>query len=1015
MLDEVWVKREKPPGGLSHLSARNPLEITYSGVHYWAHDGRRGMKEILKGLDGRMKPGELTAIMGPSGAGKTSLMNVLAGYRLKNVTGKVEVNGRERDLHVFRHLSTYIPQQDHVIPTLTVMESMLVAASLKLPSSVSYKGKLAAVEEILQLLGIQHCAKTKAWHLSGGEKKRLCIAMELVNNPPVLFLDEPTSKLDSFNCLQCVSLLRMLAHEGRTVICTIHHPSVKILEMFDHLIILNEGRCLYHGTISSMVPYLRQFGLHCPPYHNPADFADAHRRLCQAFGEGVISEKTCFDWFARFESGNYCVEDKPRSGRPSEFDDGALLQIVEADPRMTTRDMAAVLGCLVMDVAFGYNGRDAMNALFAAAKAEATTPSELEGPDPQTPPCLEGKPPPSFSVSGLWTKLKESVRRAETKPPSTPTAVAEYAVSFTMQVKTLYLRFNKTNSRDWILMHIRLGAHILVALFMGILFFKLGENATNVYYNVGSLFFSVLFVIYGAIMPTVITYPLEFNVLQKETLNKWYSLKAYHMAKMLSDIPFVGLCTSVYLVISYFMTAQPMDADRFLRYLVLTVYVALITQTLGFMIGTIFPIQYYYEGTMACIYGYNRQDLQCNEPYCHFKDPEMFLREMGLDEYFYWRDFWVLLLHNTVADTYVAAGPGSVGRANQVREPSNVAVSYDGREVMNTLFAAAKAEATLSSELEDLAPQTPVCLEGKPPPSAIILYETKLQSKEDAFAEYAVSFTMQVKCLYLRFNKTNFRDWILMYIRFGTHILVALFLGLLYFNVGDDATKIFGNFGSILVGILFVIYGSMMPTVITYPLEFLVLRKETLNKWYSLKAYHVAKMLSDIPFTALCTFVFLVICYFMIAQPMDASRFLKSVALGMHVAFISQSLGFIVGTLLPIQTAAFLSPVIIMPFLLFSGFLLRVKAIPGYLRWLSHLSFLKYYFEGTMASIYGYNRPDFQCNEPYCHFKKPYFILRETGLDDYFYWRNFWVLLLYNVILRLLAYFVLRWKLHRAR
>ena len=73
--------------------------------------------------------------------------------------------------------------------------------------------------------------------------------------------------------------------------------------------------------------------------------ADAHRRLYQAFVEGFISEKTCVHWFARFKSGNYTVEDKPRSGRPSELDDEALLQLVEADPRMTNRDMAAVLGC----------------------------------------------------------------------------------------------------------------------------------------------------------------------------------------------------------------------------------------------------------------------------------------------------------------------------------------------------------------------------------------------------------------------------------------------------------------------------------------------------------------------------------------------------------------------------------------------------------------------------------------------------------------------------------------------
>ncbi|CAG0896638.1 unnamed protein product, partial [Darwinula stevensoni] len=806
---EVWVKRKEPPGGLSLLSATNPMDITYSGVHYWVRDGRRGMKEILKGLDGRIKPGELTAIMGPSGAGKSSLMNVLAGYRVKGVTGKVEVNGRERDLRVFRHLSTYIPQQDHVIPTLTVMESMLVAASLKLPSSVSHKDKLTAVEEILKHLGIQHCAETKAWHLSGGQRKRLCIAMELVNNPPVLFLDEPTSGLDSSTCLQCVSLLRMLAHEGRTVICTIHHPSAKILEMFDHLILLTEGLCLYHGTISSMVPYLRRFGLDCPPYHNPADF--------------------------------------------------------------------------VMEVAVGDNGREAMNALFAAAKAEATMPPELEGPALQTPLRLEGEPPPSAAASGgkppgawashpcgmsltqwwqqhrgmrkgsplpsalpshefshlvvesggvsryhgchpcplcftipskaiskskiekipflgsllrnlesgsptgLWTRLKGSVGRTETKPQPADAAVAEYAVSFAMQVKCLYLRFNKTNSRDRILMHIRLGAHILVALFLGTLFSNLGDSANNVFRNVGSLFFSILFVVYGSMMPTVITsigipraaerdaeqvvlpegIPRGQDALRHPLRRERPRPPPSPFRALHPLIPSVmcpqALCTFVYLVICYFMTAQPMDADRFLRYLALSVYVALVAQTLGFMIGTIFPIQVM----------------------------RISLKE-DVDELFY------------------------------------------------------QAQAGLTTKKHRLSAES--CINGP-------------------------------------------------------------------MSIGEG------------------------------------------------------------------------------------SRFRFS----------------IVTTFSTLQTAVFLSPVIALPFVLFSGFLLSVKSIPGYLRWLSHLSFLKYYFEGTMSCIYGFNRPDLQCNEPYCHFKDPDRFLREMGLEEYVYWRDFWVLLLYNVILRLLAYFVLRWRLHRAR
>lgn len=110
-------------------------------------------------------------------------------------------------------------------------------------------------------------------NLSGGEQKRLAVAVELITNPAVMLLDEPTSGLDSVASAQIVSHLKSLAMGGRTIVCTIHQPASSLFQLFDDVFLLVGGRCLYSGTVEAMIPKLESAGFSCPEYYNPADFA----------------------------------------------------------------------------------------------------------------------------------------------------------------------------------------------------------------------------------------------------------------------------------------------------------------------------------------------------------------------------------------------------------------------------------------------------------------------------------------------------------------------------------------------------------------------------------------------------------------------------------------------------------------------------------------------------------------------------------------------------------------------
>uniref|UniRef100_A0A8C7NXW8 Broad substrate specificity ATP-binding cassette transporter ABCG2 n=1 Tax=Oncorhynchus mykiss TaxID=8022 RepID=A0A8C7NXW8_ONCMY len=233
-------------------------------------------REILVDLNGIMRPG-LNAILGPTGSGKSSFLDVLAARKdPSGLSGEVLIDGAPQPPN-FKCLSGYVVQDDVVMGTLTVRENLRFSAALRLPRSVPQKEKDTRVNDLITELGLTKVADAKVGTqmirgISGGERKRTNIGMELIIDPSVLFLDEPTTGLDASTANSVLLLLKRMANQGRTIIMSIHQPRYSIYRLFDSLTLLVSGKQVYHGPAQNALDYFADIGYACEAHNNPADF-----------------------------------------------------------------------------------------------------------------------------------------------------------------------------------------------------------------------------------------------------------------------------------------------------------------------------------------------------------------------------------------------------------------------------------------------------------------------------------------------------------------------------------------------------------------------------------------------------------------------------------------------------------------------------------------------------------------------------------------------------------------------
>lgn len=562
---------------LTRMAKRPAVDIEFQDLSYTV-----GQRRIIKNISGIFKSGQLTAIMGPSGAGKSTLMDILVGYVTNGVTGSIITNGHPRQLKFFNKLCSYIMQEDLLQPNLTVRENMQIAAHLKLGNELSASDRDTAVTEILKTLSLSACSNIRTERLSGGQKKRLAVALELVNNPPVIFLDEPTTGLDIVAINNCIQLLKDLSRQGRTIVCTIHQPSASLFHMFDLVYVLARGCCVYQGSSNQLVPFLANCGLHCPPTYNPADY------VLEVLQMDVINMLT------------------------TEIQNGKIIKLDQKNKDEPPRSKL----CRMETVAV-------MPNVYGADKHAFDFPTSS------------------------WEQFSILLRRMTTQ------------------------RFRNSTALWLQIIH-----HIFSGVIIGTIFWGVGNNASKPFENFKFCLCVSVFMMYTYVMTPVLILPLEVNMLKREFFNRWYGLKAFYFARSASTLPTTVVLVMVFNSIVYLMSNQPLEVMRFLWFCTICLALATVSEGLGILIGIMFnctngavvgpsvmapilmlsmhgmgygekimPAMHYLMnlsflrlalvGIITCLYTNGREPLMCQgevgvHPYCHYKDPSMLVRDLGM-------------------------------------------------------------------------------------------------------------------------------------------------------------------------------------------------------------------------------------------------------------------------------------------------------------------------------------------------------------------------------------------------
>ncbi|KAF8324153.1 P-loop containing nucleoside triphosphate hydrolase protein [Cantharellus anzutake] len=545
---------------------------------------------ILSPQSGSLKSGKLLAVMGPSGAGKSTFLDLIS-QRVQPSDQNASILFDGTADFKMRDIGSYVEQEDALIGVLTVHETVDYAARLSLPPSAPRPAISQLVSDTLTSLGLTSVRNNRIGTpiqrgVSGGEKRRVTIACSVVSRPKVLVLDEPTSGLDSTGGWGVVQSMKKLARKTNTiVIATIHQPNWETFSLFDEVLFLARGKCVYHGPISGVIPYFSQVGHPCPPHSNPADHVISLINV--DFSHSVTTTSP---------PSEQEIEVRPTPDVPL-TQPGALSQ---EDHERRVQYLA-----------------DSWSERGAAFIASLPTP--VEGEHGNTTGETAGSEELAERVLPMALSL-----RVESRGRGLGNALnlSVYRTGILMERSVLNYR------RNLLAYGIRVGMYAGIGLLLATIWINLGTKDTKINDRLSVHFFSVAFLGFMSVagIPSFLE---ERAVFVRERNNGLYGPGAYVIANSLVTIPFLFSCSVLFAVICYWAIGLRPGATaffRFLSFLFLGVYNA---EAQSVFVAAVIPIfvaalaiASFMNGFWMCVQGY-------------------FIRAVSLPRFWYYWAHWI--------------------------------------------------------------------------------------------------------------------------------------------------------------------------------------------------------------------------------------------------------------------------------------------------------------------------------------------------------------------------------------